>query len=352
MFDATNAICEADTATGWLHCFAVTNPRSASGYPLEVLAKLYGDNRYFTLTSAVAPVGKAVRVEGGLRVSGHFAWCTTIQMSEWLSVVGMLDTPEGPRDWSFLMPSSSCKILDTWNATGLIATGTHQILVEDVFVPEGMATASSVVSPGWHANARKNFSHYPFYIAPVGPGLALTIAIAVVGMGRSVIEHSTNRLTHHIKRSSATLDSDKAPMQIRLAQAESMVHAAELTVRDAARDIIGMSCLSPEEQLTGFHRPVGRLAASAQMCREAAHLLAQSFGTSMYYEESPLGRAYRDLQVGSSHVALDLDTLLESSGRTMLGLPPLERPKPGESPRDEYQATSKDPFGNYNNSVE
>ena len=79
-----------------------------------------------------------------------------------------------------------------------------------------------MVSPGWHANARKNFSHYPFYIAPVGPGLATTIAIAVVGMARSVIEHSTTRLMHHYKRGHVALDSEKAPSQIRLAQAESI----------------------------------------------------------------------------------------------------------------------------------
>jgi len=350
MFDATNAICEADTATGWLCCFAVTNPRSASGYPLDLLRRLYKDNRYFTLTSAVAPVGNAVKVDGGYRVSGHFAWCTTIQMAEWLSVVAMLDTPDGPRDWSFMMPASSCTILDTWNATGLIATGTHQIVVDDVFVPEDMATAHSVVSPGWHANARKNFSHYPFYIAPVGPGLTTTIAIAVVGMARSVIEHATARMTHHYKRGHTNLDSDKAHAQIRLAQAESMVHGAELMVRDGAREIMAMSCLPPEDQLTGFQQSVGRLAAAAQICRDAAHMLAQSAGTSMYYEESPLGRAYRDLQVGSSHIALDFDTLLESYGRTMVGLPPLQRALPSDSPRPhELVATGKDPLGIYNN---
>lgn len=350
MFDATIPICEADTATGWLCCFAVTNPRSASGYPLSVLEKLYKNNRYFTLTSAVGPPGKAVKVEGGYRVNAHYAWCTTIQMAEWLSCVAMLDTPDGPRDWSFMMRPSQAKILNTWTATGLIATGTHQIVIDDVFVPDDMAVPSSVVSPGWHAEASKNFSDYPFYLAPVGPGLALTIAIAVVGMARSVVEHSTNRIVHHAKRGAALLDSQRAPTQIRLAHAESMVHAAEMMVRDSAKHIIAMSCLPPEDQLTGFHRYVGRLASAAQICREAAHMLAQSAGTSMYYEESPLGRAYRDLQVGSSHIALDFDTLLESYGRTMLGEPPLERVKPGDSPRaEELIATGKDPFGIYNN---
>lgn len=79
-------------------------------------------------------------------------------------------------------------------------------------------------------------------------------------------------------------------------------------------------------------------------------MLVQAGGTSMYYVESPLGRAYRDLQVGSSHIALDLDILLESYGRTMVGLPPLERVAPGQSGRPhELTATGKDPFGIYNN---
>jgi alkylation response protein AidB-like acyl-CoA dehydrogenase len=169
-------------------------------------------------------------------------------------------------------------------------------------------------------------------------------------MARSVIEHATARMTHHYKRGHTNLDSDKAHAQIRLAQAESMVHGAELMVRDGAREIMAMSCLPPEDQLTGFQQSVGRLAAAAQICRDAAHMLAQSAGTSMYYEESPLGRAYRDLQVGSSHIALDFDTLLESYGRTMVGLPPLQRALPSDSPRPhELVATGKDPLGIYNN---
>jgi hypothetical protein len=34
-----------------------------------------------------------------------------------------------------LFPPSACKVLDTWHTTGLSGTGSHDYLVEDVFVP-------------------------------------------------------------------------------------------------------------------------------------------------------------------------------------------------------------------------
>ncbi|HTO41685.1 MAG TPA: hypothetical protein VL026_11975 [Rhizomicrobium sp.] len=346
MFDAVMPIAEADPATGWVAAFSVMNPRSAAGYPLETQDILFRNNTYMIMTSVIQPIGKAVKANGGYRVSGRWAWATTVQVADWVSLVATVQADDGTtKDWSFLVPRKDIKIAKTWNAHGLIATGTHHILAEDVFVPDNCATPSNVVDPAWHDNALKNYD-YPLYLGPIGPSLSLTIAVPVVGAARGAIEHATLRLKNHKKRGSTVVESSKLTAQVRLAQAESVVHAAELLVRDAARQIYALVGLTPEEQAPGFYQSLARISQSTQLCREAMVILTQTDGTSMHYVESPLGRAFRDVFTGASHIAVDFDSRMESYGRMMLGLGPVDRGLlQSRETRDEIKATSANPFG-------
>jgi alkylation response protein AidB-like acyl-CoA dehydrogenase len=348
MMDCVLPICEADPATGWLAAFSVMNPRSAAGYPLHAQDQIFAGNRYMVMLSVLQPIGKAVKVEGGYRVSGRWAWATTVQVADWASVVAELETPEGPKVNSFLMPAADLTILDTWNAHGLIATGTHHVMADNVFVPEDRMTHAHVGDPSWHDNVKKHYD-YEQYLGPISPSLSLTVAIPVVGAARGAIEAARSRIMHHVKRGMVVQEKEKLTAQVRIAHAEAVVRAAELLIRDAAKDIYATVGKTADEQFPVFHRSRARLAQSSQLCREAMMILVQTDGTSMHYFESPLGRAFRDIFVGGSHMTVDFDTCMEAHGRLLLGLQPKARMsiEDREKARDEIAATSGDPFGIY-----
>src|SRR5246127_4648301 len=83
-----------------------------------------------------------------------------------------------PESRFMLLPSEACEIIDTWNVGGLRGTGSHDVVVHDVFVPNSYG--SGFTDPYFLPDPR--FRLPPF--SRVIPGLG---AMAL-GIARTAIE--------------------------------------------------------------------------------------------------------------------------------------------------------------------
>ncbi|MEM9257413.1 MAG: acyl-CoA dehydrogenase family protein [Pseudomonadota bacterium] len=92
------------------------------------------------ISSSYAPVGKVKVVEGGFRLSGRWSFSSGSEHCQWAFLGAVVPTPEAPFDMAnyrtFLVPISDYEIVHNWETVGLKGTGSHDIVVEDVFVPE------------------------------------------------------------------------------------------------------------------------------------------------------------------------------------------------------------------------
>src|SRR5206468_2765103 len=131
-----------------------------------------------------APRGRALRVDGGFRVTGRWPFASGCEHCDWLMggcVVdggdGTLETlPNGMPDIRLMLaPADNVVIHDTWNVSGLRATGSHDIELADVFVGEEMA--ASVISDAPRHDG-------PLYAFPLFGLLALAIAGVSLGTAR------------------------------------------------------------------------------------------------------------------------------------------------------------------------
>jgi len=82
----------------------------------------------------------ARRVPGGWRISGRKLYSTGIPALGWLGVWGRTDDAE-PLVGTFLVPGGSpgVSIVETWDQLGMRASGSHDAVLEDVFIPEDYA---------------------------------------------------------------------------------------------------------------------------------------------------------------------------------------------------------------------
>ena len=82
------------------------------------------------------PVGKAEKVDGGYRFSGHWSWSSGVEHCEWIFLGGLLPRSDGSgalEHCTFLLPKSDCIRWCTTDVLGLRATASHDIVVENAF---------------------------------------------------------------------------------------------------------------------------------------------------------------------------------------------------------------------------
>lgn len=78
----------------------------------------------------------ARRVGDQWRITGHKTYATGIPLLRWVAVLAVTDEPE-PRLGSFLVPTSAdgIRVEKTWNATGMRATNSDDLILDDVAIP-------------------------------------------------------------------------------------------------------------------------------------------------------------------------------------------------------------------------
>jgi 3-hydroxy-9,10-secoandrosta-1,3,5(10)-triene-9,17-dione monooxygenase len=92
------------------------------------------------ISSSYAPVGKVKVVDGGFRLSGRWSFSSGSEHCKWVFLGAVVPTPDAPFDMAnyrtFLLPISDYEIVHNWDVVGLQGTGSHDIVVDNAFVPE------------------------------------------------------------------------------------------------------------------------------------------------------------------------------------------------------------------------
>lgn len=319
--DAMLPIAEGCASTGWVTAFCVEHNWMLSQFPKALQDETFGgDFPYVIAPGATSPPGVAEPVEGGYRLTGRWKWGTGVMHSDWILVTGMVPGETPPRQLFLAMPVDDVRVLDTWHMDGMIGTGSNDIACEGLFVPEhrviDMGTMRDGTAPGSLLHA-----HNPIYRMPMTPFLAVTAAIAAVGAARAACDHFRDRIGARVVYGTATKQVEKASAHIRLGEARAVAEAAETIIRTVARRNVALSArgnITTEERVSMRCQ----VALAMRMCREAVQTLCEGAGSSAHSLDNPLQRAWRDVNVMSSHIVYDLDSAMELQGRVMIGLPP------------------------------
>ncbi|MDT5068034.1 MAG: indole-3-acetate monooxygenase [Mycobacterium sp.] len=310
--ECAETIARGDAATGWCVSIAITSSLLAGYLPEQGAAEALGDPR--TIAAGVwAPRGTARPVDGGVRVSGRWAFCSGITHSEYFfggCVLATGDEDAPPVLRAVGIPVREMEILDTWHTSGLRATGSHDAVADDVFIPTHR-TISLLDGPLVDA---------PLYRFPLFGYFALSIAAAALGNARGAIDDLLDLAGRKVAVGARRTLAERPMTQASVGQAEAALRAARAFYYQAIDE--AWHAAESDAPVSVELRTGLRLAATHAV-RTSAEVVRSMYdlgGGSSIYETSPLQRRFRDANTATAHMQVN-PAMWETTGRVLLGLP-------------------------------
>ncbi len=307
-------IARGDASTGWCVSIAITSSLLAAYLPDESRAELFGDPQA-TAAGVWAPRGRARRVEGGLSVSGRWAFCSGIKHSDVL-FAGCLPDGDPSADGGRVMPVvvglpvSELEVLDTWHTLGLRGTGSHDAVADGVLVP-----------------AERVFSLFAgpvldrrLYRFPVFGFFALSIGAAALGNARGTLDDFAALAAQKVGLGSTRTLAERSATHAVVATAESSLRGARAMFYEAIE--AAWLAAANDEPVPIEHRNGLRLAATHAV-RTSADVVRSLYdlgGGTVIYDDSPLQRRFRDAFTATAHFQVNAASH-ELQGRLLLDQP-------------------------------
>ncbi|WP_431710539.1 acyl-CoA dehydrogenase family protein [Glutamicibacter uratoxydans] len=140
-FDAVMEIGAAYPSAGWVAGVVGVHSFEIAQVDLRVQEEIWGQDVDTWVASPYAPMGRATKVDGGYMFSGRWPFSSGTDNCEWVVIGGVIEPDslaegENPRRHFILKRDQYTIDQDSWNVIGLKGTGSKDLIVDNVFVPD------------------------------------------------------------------------------------------------------------------------------------------------------------------------------------------------------------------------
>lgn len=274
--------------------------RSGNPAPEPMLRRVAAENLVLISTGGsdwLSGSGTLEKVDGGFRLSGRKIFASGVPAGDILMTTGVYNDPEsGPTVFHIPVPlkSEGVNVLDTWKVLGMRGTGSHDIQLDRVFVPDAATKGVRRPVGTWHP-----FMH--------------TVAMVALPVFYAAYLGTAEAARDLAVRLAARKKADEVTA-ILAGEMENQIVTAQLAHASLVELV---TTVKPGPQTTAAVMSrrtvlVNGVIAAVQKALELA-------GGAGFYREAGLERAFRDIQAARYHPMPEkMQTKL--TGRVALGL--------------------------------
>jgi alkylation response protein AidB-like acyl-CoA dehydrogenase len=308
-----------DSAAGWNVQLSCAWDPLGAWFSDDGAHEIFGDPKTI-LGGAFFPPRRAVPVDGGYRVTGQTPFVSGAHQCGWfLGLAYIFDDNEprlgengGPVTLLTACPSHEAQIVDTWRTLGMCGTGSHDVVMTDVFVPERRAAPLVPLQrPGTAYDG-------PLYRFTIWASVAALAPIAT-GIARAMIDELLDLANTKTPSYTVKTLRDRSVVQSQVAQAEAKLGAARAYLHEALQQVwdgaVQGQTITPQQKVKVQLATTHAVVASA----EAVDLVHAASGTSGIRNERRFQRHFRDVHTITQHGFISASRY-ESAGQLLLGL--------------------------------
>ena len=317
LLDPVRRMAHGCTSSAWTIGFLTLHNWMLALFGERAQQEAFAD-RPFLAPAPLAPTGRGLPADGGIRLTGRWSWATGVMHANWIIVAALCGPDDGLYPALALLPATEVTVEDVWHTDGMRATGSNDAVATDVFVPDHRLVKVTDIYAGTAPGAGLHDS--ATYRWPMVPALALLSAMPALGSAERVTEVYAQRLAERVLAYEGVMQKDKPIAQARLAGAQVRLRAVRGLLADTVGEI--ETIVGTGDRVEKPVRAQARLAA-AHIVAESRAVIADLMGAggaSIHFLSSPLQRYKRDVDVLSGHVVFDYDTARELAGALSLGM--------------------------------
>ena len=305
-FDIQKALAEGCMSTGWIYGVLGCHPFELALFHDEAQQEVWGDNPDMLVSSTYQPVGKVEKAEGGFYLSGRWGFSSGSTHCGWVLLGAInFDTNGGPPDMrTFLLPRPDYQVIEgTWDTFGLQGTGSFDIVVDRVFVPEYRTHKASdgfaCKNPGQEINTA------PLYRIPWAQLFVRSVSTAAFGGARAAIQAGIDIMNSRVSSNTGKAAKADPVLHAALARAIAEVNEMELTHRVTFNELLDYA---ERNEPVPMERRAMFAYQSSNVVRRMADLIddiVKLLGGLEVYMSSPILQPWLDLHAARAHVAND-----------------------------------------------
>ncbi|ALQ29296.1 hydroxylase [Arthrobacter sp. YC-RL1] len=297
-------LASLDGSAGWVAGVVGVHPWELELMSPKLQEEIWGESDEVWVSSPYAPMGTATPVEGGYRFSGHWQFSTGTDHSDWVILGAFLGDSEGkpvqpPRFLHVVVPRKDYTIIDdSWNVVGLKGTGSKDVVIDDVFVPEYRALDQAELFAGEvarKAGKTEPIHRLPFYsIFPVG------LTSAVIGIAEGALQAHMDYQRERVQINGFKSVEDPYTMYA-VSEAAGEISASRDTLLASINRLYDTVAAGGEISLE--QRAVARrtqIQAAWRATNAIDMILSRSGGNGLRLN-NPVQRFWRDAHMGLAH---------------------------------------------------
>ena len=302
----------ADGSVGWVASFGMS-PAYLGSLPEATLKELYKDSPDIVFAGGIFPPQSAELVDDCFMVNGRWKFSSGCKGAD---IVGVGIAPKKDNETQGLprmavLPADKAKIEMTWDTVGLKGTGSHDLVVENVSVPEAWTFVR-----GEPSKLPEPFFKYP--------SLSLaTQVLTVVGIGvaAAALDEFKKLAPGKASITGGAEIANRPVTQYEFSQAQAEFLAARNWFYQTM-DVVW------NEILAGRQPAAQQISDMRLSCTHAARVSARVArkmqmlaGMTAIYTNNPFSRFVNDTNVVTQHAFMG-DNTLQNAGAMSFGLNP------------------------------
>ena len=317
-YDIEIALAEGDMSAGWAFGVLGAVTWFLGLIDDRVAQEVWGDDSDALICSSTMPAGKAVAVDGGFRLSGHWRYASACEHCDWAMLGGMVRADGAPPDWHFfVVPRRDYRTVDNWQVAGLQGTGSIDIVVDDAFVPayrvQRLQDNFALEGAGQAVNTSN------LYRVPFGQIFVRGVSTAAIGALQAMLDAFVRYSRERVSRAGGR-SADNPIVQLLCAETAAALDEMHMTLQRNCGVLHDYARRAETPPLDLRLRYKFQSSSVVERCTLLAARIFKATGAAGLSDELPFGRILADLMAARQHISNQYEHYGSNWGAVMFGL--------------------------------